>query len=596
MHLEKDPSLQKPQKLFFGLFGLLFLVAPFYYQPNMGGEGLNLPYNSSIWIIACWIIAAASFIVHRTSTLILPKHWLGLAMLPIGAIFTGLIAENNNPTEWLVRCAVIIGGYLLFISFFQFRLNGRHLDRSLYIILIMGIIAGIYGAIQTQPHFHLRDFLPYSTGHQIVGIFQQVNLQASMMATLLIVVYYLISRPTIKNMGWIVKVAICIAALLASFSIAQTGSRVGLLGAVVGLLILLIGRWNTIKRSQPLLLSVVIIATFAGAFIGSSGLLKTVNKFDRAIGGMNTDVRWQIYSLSWDTFLEKPLLGHGLGSFQKVFQERRGALPDNEQTIALKSSPRYSHPHNELIFWMIEGGIVSIIGILAAAIYTLKQCWRVGKQRGLGYISLLVPIILHTQVELPFYISNTHWLLLLFLLFFIHQQEKKVVRLHALSNSAQTLFPIVCISTALIGSIFLTHAQVANAGIISYLKSRQTQTTYLKTALNNYYYRDLAVRLLLVRDMRIAIKHNETKPITDFLHWASSNIRIIPDVGLYLEMIIAYDALKQFTERDDTLEKALSIYLNHPRLDKLKADLDKRSAITNTASVATPNPSQANQP
>lgn len=596
MHLEKDPSLQKPQQIFFLLFGLLFLIAPFYYQPNMGGEGLSLPYNSSIWIVACWIIAAASFIVQRTSTLILPKHWLGLAMLPIGAIFTGLIAENNNPTEWIVRLCVIVGGYLLFISFYQFRLNGRHLDRSLYIILVMGIIAGVYGVIQTQPHAHLRDFLPYSANHQLVGIFQQINLQASMMATLLVLVYYLTSRPTIRSMGLIVKITLCLAALIASFSIAQIGSRIGFLGAIGGILILLTGRLSIIKRSQKLLLYSVILATFTGLITGSSGLLKAVDKFDKTIGGMSMDVRWQIYSLSWDIFLEKPILGHGLGSFQKVFQEQRGALEASEKNLLLKKSPRYSHPHNELIFWMIEGGIVSILGIVAAAIYTLKQCMYVGKQRGLGYIALLIPIALHTQVELPFYISNTHWILLIFMLFFIHQQGNREITLSSLSSSGKALLPIIFTSIALFTSSFLTHTQIANAGIIDYLKSRQTQGKYLETALNNYYFNDLAVRLLMVRDMRIAMQNGQKKPITDFLHWATAKIQTIPDVGLYIEMIVAHDFLKQFKERDNLLKEALAIYKNYPHLDKLKADIEKRSVKTNTASVATPNLPPASLP
>lgn len=583
MRLEKDPSLKKPQKLFFVLFGLLFLIAPFYYQPNMGGEGLFLPYNSSIWIVACWILAAASFVIYRTNSLILPKHWFGLSMLPAGAILTGLVAENNNPSEWLVRLSVIIGGYFVMISLYQFRLTSRHLERSLYILLLFLIITGIYGVIQTQPHANLRDIMPYSPNGVMVGIFQQVNLQASAMATLLVLVFFLISRPAVRSMGIAVKLALLLGALIAAFSITQIGSRVGLLGAITGLLLLLIGRWQVLKYANRALVFAVIFSTLAGGFLGASGLVATANKFDRAMGGMQVDVRWQIYSLSWQIFKEEPILGHGLGSFQKVFQVRRGELTDSPENEKLKESPRYSHPHNELIFWMIEGGIVSIIGILAATVVTLRQLWETGFQRGFGYAAFLVPIILHTQVELPFYISNTHWFLLIVLLFIIHQHGKITISLAKTSLTAQKAVPVFFTSLAITISIFLSHAQISNAGIIKYLQSKQRIPHYLTPAVSNPYFNDLASRMLLIREMHIKASQSDFSATERFLRWAETRVVLIPDIGLYIQMAMAFNYLNKPEERDKVLATASSIYKGHRGLEKYKKSIADQAGISSSA-------------
>ncbi|MES9884475.1 MAG: hypothetical protein ABW185_26825 [Sedimenticola sp.] len=43
---------QPNQWLPLSLIGALFLLTPFYYQPNFGGRGLELTYNIPGWLIA----------------------------------------------------------------------------------------------------------------------------------------------------------------------------------------------------------------------------------------------------------------------------------------------------------------------------------------------------------------------------------------------------------------------------------------------------------------------------------------------------------------------------------------------------------------
>jgi len=574
-----------PQNLFFILITLQFVVAPFYYQPNFGGEGLYLPYNSSIWIIAAWIIAAGAYLMSRSETFILPKYWFWIGLLPLGALTTGFIVETSNPTEWVTRLSVIGGGYLFFLSLFQFKLSAKQIDHSLYLILAMGMVAAAYAIFQIHSLSQFYPFIPRSNESVPIGIFQQVNIQASMMSTLLVLVYYLISRPSLLSVSLITKFSLCLTAFAASYVIAASGSRVGLLGIALALTLLIIGRWKLFTARKSIF-SLLIICTLTGAGLQLSGLQKSTDKFGQAMGGMEADVRWKVYKISWDLFQESPLLGHGLGSFQKVFQEKR---KDYQQKgfLHLKGAPRFSHPHNELLFWLVEGGIVAVMGILIAATVTFIQLFKIGWQRGSGYAALLLPITLHTQVELPFYTANTHWLLLLFLLFLTHQHGKKTVSITSLSVTANRLIPTAFIGIALLSTWVMLHSLKANGDLVKYFSSRHTKAEFLETPVNSFYFRDYAMFLSLRHKMLEGLKTQDAKPVVDFINYTENLIITAPAEHYYAELINAYNVLGETERRDKRLQDALGIYEASRRLLHLQKRFEKQTAAK-TSKGATP--------
>lgn len=557
-----------PQNLLFILLVLQFVIAPFYYQPNFGGEGLYLPYNSSVWIVATWIMTAGAILIRRSHTLILPKYWLGLACLPLGALLSGLIIDTINPKEWLTRLGAMIGGYIFFLALFQFRLTSKQIDQSLYIIMSFGMIAATYGMFQINGIEQAYTFIPSSPTNIPIGIFQQVNLQASMMATLLILVFYLVSRPSLNSLSNFTKLTLCITAFAASYTIASSGSRVGLLGACIGIIVLFLGRWR-LYRNQKAVFTCILLSTLLGAGLQSSGLNKSAVKFDRAIGGVETDIRWKVYKIASDLFVESPIFGHGLGSFQKAFQEKRKEYQQADK-IHLGGAPRFSHPHNEIMFWMIEGGVISLVGILIATATTLIQLTKIGWQRGSGYAALLIPIVLHTQVELPFYISSTHWLLLLFLLFVTFQHTKNEVRTTKLSLSANQLIPLSSLGITVFLNWFLVHAQIANSDLVKYFESKNTDLAYLNRPISSFYFREHALYLYHHKRMIDGINKGDIQPTFEFIGYTENLLQKIPAENYYLLLIEAYHIIGKAKARDKLLEEALYIYETSSRLKLLR--------------------------
>ena len=68
-----------------------------------------------------------------------------------------------------------------------------------------------------------------------------------------------------------------------------------------------------------------------------------------------------------------------------------------------------SHPHNEFLFWTVEGGIIPLIGMLIIFFAFIIMIWKAKKNKGWLIAGTTVPILIHTQLELPFYISLVHW-------------------------------------------------------------------------------------------------------------------------------------------------------------------------------------------
>lgn len=553
-----------PQKLFFILITLQFVIAPFYYQPNFGGEGLYLPYNSSVWIVAVWIIASSTYLISYNKTIVLPKYWLGLALLPLCTISTGFLIETINPTEWFVRISVITGGFLFLIGLFQFGLKPKDIDQSLYILLAMGMISASYGLFQLHSTQAIFSFIPFSPSRTPIGIFQQINLQASMMATLLVLVYYLISRPSIQCMSRFIALVLCLTAFTACYIIAASGSRIGLLGCTFGLFVLLLGRWPLFLKRKKLL-AIVLLCSAAGFSLQMSGLYTTASKFDRALGGVETDIRWKVYRISWDLFTEAPITGHGLGSFSKVFQEQRGDYQSNN-TLNLGNAPRFSHPHNELFIWLVEGGIVSIIGILAASFVTFIQLSKLGWQRGSGYAALLIPIVFHTQVELPFYISNTHWFILLFLLYITHQHKKITYKNFQISTAARVLLVAFFLLLAASSTWSLIHSQIANHNLVKYYQTQQKHPELLEASVNSWYFHDRAKNLSLHHQLKDAILTKDLVIINEFIAHTEGLLKVTPAQEYYTQLINIYHVIGLHERRDQLLTEAMAIYPEHKPL------------------------------
>ncbi|UTW01694.1 O-antigen ligase C-terminal domain-containing protein [Amphritea atlantica] len=573
----------KPQQAGLWLLGILFIPATLFFQPNLGGEGMSISHNISVWIAAVLVISAATLLMLRDKQFNYPTLWLAMAALPLGMTLLGFIVENFLPTEWLFRQLYILGGFMFVIALFQFRFSPRDIQRSLIIILIAGIAHGLYGISQILWPGILplvitpSNKIPYS-------IFQQINIHASFQATMLMVALFLLSRPlTLKSRPMVILLLLT-SIFLSCFIVAFSGSRTGLLSAIAGTLILLICNWRSFLRRKPLMLA-VIIAIAAALFMGNQGLDRSTTKLgdlskrsSEGVANAGSNSRINIYTIAYEVFKQQPLSGHGIGSFQKVWHDQKvdylKRFPD-----ANLPPDRLSHPHNELMFWLVEGGLIAIAGILISVIAVIYAAFKCGWRRGLSYIALLIPIGLHTQVELPLYISNVPWFLMLFLIFLVLRHGTKTTPL-TLSRSAEITTGITAVVLFLSVTLVMLQTVKANSGIIRFLQGRMTEPALLKPALSNPFFKDTAelylMRTLLLRELNAG--HGRFAP--QFIQWAVPYIEYAPIPQLYIDLSRAYIAIGEKEKAVQTIEDGQARYPKNKGLNESVRLIKKAAGMT----------------
>jgi O-antigen polymerase len=565
-----EAILNKVQKSFWPWLAL-YLLLPFYYQSNTGGTGFDLPFNITVWLMPCYLIGVGFFIISARDKVSFPRFWKGIVIFPLVVLLVSLFAPNIEPITWLFRQLYILGGALFLFALFQFRYTNRFIDKVLLVIALSG---GLHSVVAISQIFYpelISGYLATSMDHVPRSVFQQVNVLASYLSTCTVVTLYIMTRPIYNRLSIGLKVLLVLTFGLSVYIVVATGSRVGLLALLLALPLFFIARYRwLIKRRTNLffLLSVTVIAVY----FGQAGLEMTIDKAARLSEGQYNDARVAMYKVGVDLALEKPLTGHGIGSFLRVWNIQSTAFLQQNPDAAFP--PMVTHPHNELIFWMIESGIIALIGILAVVVGISIALYRCGFQRGMAYAALLLPISLHMQVELPFYLSSLHWFVWLFIIFIVlrHQKQDKAL---FLSVAARKALKITAGILPIVTTLFLVNTARAQADLYNFNNDADLKPPYLKVALNNLYYRPQAEKAIMRTLLYQSIKSGEAGKVMQVETWLNETIVAEPLLSLYIDKIAAAQFLRPDENGCPEVEEALTMYSNFERLLHAKEVCEK---------------------
>ena len=522
---------------FYLLIGIVFLVAPFYTEPTIGGTGFHLPFNISIWLVAPWFMAAGVLLSMYSRVLRLPREWWLFIPFLLILILSGLL-NNDEPIVWLFRIGAVFGGALFLFALFQFNLSSKNVELALYCLLLAMFFHGLVAAVQTQEISYLLPWFLQSPNGVPYGVFQQINIQSSYMATSLVIVTYLMSRPRFLVSRWPLKFALLVIIATSSYVIFSSGSRVGLLGVLLSLPIIAFVRRRQLARHKGFILICLLVIN-SNAWNEQDGVSRSLVKIADLTQNVQS-ARLAMYTIGTELVFQKPLLGHGIGSFNRVWAQQSGDFHNRYPNAVLPNSIVTIHPHNEFLYWLIEGGSIIVLGmilIIAAVGMALYQC---GLSRGGAYLAMLIPITLHTQVELPFYGSSIHWFTWLFLLFLPlrHQVITYGIRL---SRSAVALIYITSLSLSLLVSSLMLHTLRAQADIFRFLHGDR-KPPHLQIAINNLYFKPLAIEAAMRSTLYGGIQNDDEIFVREFVTWASK-LKPVISMTIYEDIAVAYNYL-----------------------------------------------------
>jgi O-antigen polymerase len=446
---------------------------------------------------------------------------------------------------------------------FQHNLKAGRWDRLLLIIALSGLIHAGVGLLQIWLKQDMPLWLPKSPEGIPEGFFQQINNQASYLVTCIALAFYLASRPLLHNRLLALQLLLSVMVLAGSVILGISGSRVGLLALAVALPTVLMARKKQLLKNKrfSVLLFVSVISGFALGATESGG--RVLDKSAAVQQGYSGSARLGIYHISADLLAEEPLFGHGIGSFPRVFQY---AKPDfyQGQPDAKLPKEKVGHPHNELLQWMVEGGVTALLGILVATIGVMLALAKSGGSRGWSYFALILPLSFHTQVELPFYMSAMHWLAFMILLAvplkLFSTQRSNLMTVYAKKLSAISLLVISLILMAA-----LAHTIRANWDFVSFYKGQQNEDP-LPIAKKNPFLSEQAQWIDMSAMMYSSMQYDLRENVAYYAQWGEQLLETNPDIDLYAKLLDAYEYLDKKAAYCETAREGNLIY---PRSEKM---------------------------
>lgn len=539
----------------------LFLLAMHFFMPNPGGSGLALSFNASTWIAFSFALGIGCYQLATNRVLRYSK--LTIALLASCVIMTIPIFYPNANTA--LAANKLIGlwcGMLFFVVLQQFHFSNKHRQRLLWFIVLAVVIEAIFGLVQ---YLYLQpgNVFGYNTeANRPYGIFQQPNVMASFLATGLVIASYLLARQPYKYSHKLSDVYLLyVVPVLTIPLIVALASRTGWLASIIAVLLIIpyMYRYATKGRflrwvaslATGLLLSVTIMHM---AFPDGGGLASEKVNMESP--------RTYTFPQALDMVIEKPFTGYGYGKFESeymLYTARQHAL--NEHYPA--GLPSMDHPHNELLYWGVEGGLLPILGIMLAMAIVLHRISQAKRGTRLALLALFIPIILHSQLEYPFYHSFVHWIIFIILLYWVDQ---RVSRYHQapFSKVTKSLLRVCSLIIPAVISFYMISALHTNYILMKFETTRPTNPEILNRVTNPVVWKDRFDWDVYSTFLNIGLYKQDPSLIQLYIDWSLAIIKDKPRPAFYNNLILAYQGLNDSSKAEQIRAEAQFLF---PKID-----------------------------
>tara|TARA_S200000501_G_scaffold378475_1_gene441266 strand:- start:7118 stop:8791 length:1674 start_codon:yes stop_codon:yes gene_type:complete len=521
------------------IFGFYVLFAIHIPISHIGGSGLYLPFNILSWIFASLIIGLGSWKIFKSRKLFFSQFilhsWIGFAL-----IILPLAYENNDHSKFSLFRIIGLGvGVLLLISYHQFRFRKNDIHDFLYMFLGLLFIQSMFKLFQ-----QFNPDLSFSLIQSIAyfGPFAQKNIFATYLSTGLIISFILlIIDETVWSVGW-KRLLVHSVPLITMSQYFFLESRTGYLSIILSMGLIIVINYQKLKRAK---------VWFALAFLGL--LIGFISQQEsRPTGAIeySKNSRMTTYLLTLELIKKNPVIGIGYGKFLNSFREHYAERKSTDPKIQLLGNNNMDHPHNEILFWMVEGGIAPLLGILFIVGSFLNIVWKAKKNIAWSQLILLLPITIHLQLELPFYISTIHWFTFIFLTFIIDTEHGTE---YEIGINARSFFRVFSIMFPLIVCTYMLTTLQTMSLISKYERTGYKDPFLLASGLNFHALQKKYETLVMKLNLETGKLTKDENKIKAYIQWAENYVQHSPYLFVYYDLATAYESL-------GNREKAWDIY------------------------------------
>ncbi|MFM4817394.1 Wzy polymerase domain-containing protein [Aeromonas veronii] len=542
---------------------LYWLCGMHFFMHNPGGAGLYLPFNTWGWIFASLAIGLGLWQVTLRQRLVFSPLqaglWMGALLLLLPMFYPGFELKDYA----IPRLLGLFAGLLFLFGLYQWRFDKAQRDHLLYLILIAIAMEALLGLVQ----FYLLtpgNWIGYDTkANRPYGIFQQPNVMASFMATGLALAIWLELRREGGRLLMALRYGVILSAALL---LVVLQSRVGQLGGLLALLLLMpqLHRQHLLSRVLALVILAVAIGLLSQYWM--AGAKRGLDIYQS--GGVRAD----IWSFTYHLVTQNWLVGIGYGGFESAFLHRyveaRSLSPDIGMEIY-----NLDHPHNESLYWAVEGGIAPMVGMVIMGGALL---WRLASVRwvnAVGLLALVTPIMLHTQTEYPLYHAIVLWWLLLTLIYII---DTEIEETNLASQGFSSWWDMECRPWLL-----LRFMAIAIPLLVVPFMLTAIHTAWVVTKYERGGYKEPTLLLDIINPMAwltrvefdvnsvrlmVGLQTNNKTELEAYLEWGQAFVRHTPRANIYANMVIALNALGRREEANAMRAEALKLYPTEPLL------------------------------
>lgn len=513
---------------------IFIVIGALYTQHNSAGYGVMLPNNASLWTLASLFIVYSMYRMVEKRTFYY-SPFLVIVVLFCMAIFGLSIINSGSAVEHQILYLLAFTGLILFsVSIVQWQIKQTIFIKLLLLFCLIGVFHALVSIIQVydglKVWYSLLGYAPLGMGRGVpIGIIQQVNMNASLLATVAVASLYLISHKSVKKLPLQWRFLVVVVAFMSVYALALTGSRAGWLGFVLGAVLIVIARYKAMikLRAEIIVWLLVVGLVFIVLNFQHSGSPMS----EKVVGLVEgKDVRLALYGVTVSLIAESPLFGYGLLGYKEALQSflQLNGVPSGFEHYS-DVFKKFKHPHNELLFWVVQGGWLVFVGFIVVCLVFLKAATKQTGRHFFAVMGIAMQMLLQSQVSLPFAISILHLLLLVFLLLYAVKSHKKAVTF-SLSKGA-VLFIRLGLLLATVVIVFLSFVTLkSSAEVFEYnqrlysIEGYEKSKNYLQYASRHPSF-SIELEAYFNKAVHRDIRDNQHVELQNFLYWAE-NINI----------------------------------------------------------------------
>lgn len=544
----------------FGVVSVLYwLLGLHFFMHNPGGAGLYLPFNALGWIFASLVIGLGLWQVTLQQRLIFSSLqtwlWLGGFLLLLPMAYPGFELKDYA----IPRLLGLFAGLLFLFCLYQWQLACQARDKLLYLLLGAVAIEALLGLVQ---YYLLTpgNWLGYDTrANRPYGIFQQPNVMATFMATGLSLAIWLELRGNANVWLRGLRYGVILAA---SVLLVVLQSRVGQLGGVVALILLVpqLHRQRLLVRMLGLVLLGIAVGLASQYWV--SGVNRGMSVY--LSGGARSD----IWPFSLHLLLQNWLLGVGYGGFEATFFHAYTAALQVDPNVGM-AIYNLDHPHNEFLYWAVEGGLAPMIGMALMGGALLWRLARAGWVKGAALLALVTPILLHTQTEYPLYHAIALWWALLLLIHVLDAEVEEGMQTASWREYVYRpwlLLRFLAIAIPLLVVPFMLTAIHTAWVVTNYERGGYKDPTLLLDVVNPMAWLTRVEFDVNSVRLMVGLQTDNKAELEAYLDWGQAFVRHTPRANIYANMVIALGALGRQEEAQALRTQALMLYPGDPLL------------------------------